>query len=296
MLFYGKVFIQELWKEGLTWDEPLPEMLHNRWNGVLKKLKLISQLKIPRFIGHVSDTCNYELVVFCDASKRAYATVIYLRAEYQDNVKVNVVFSKLRLVLIDTENSKKPKKEITLPHLELLAVTIGVRAANFVTRELKIPSLKRTIWTDSTCVLYWLRTNKPLSLFVDNRMKEIQRQGDLFYYVPSGENPADFPTRELTVPEIEQSRLWWNGPEWLMSSRDSWPKWQPPQPVLQDVEAETKTGRVLYECSNVVTHGKQDEKLSVCGLDETKYSTLRKLLSDLERDYWKDTCFVDYLD
>ena len=88
----------------------------------------------------MSDTCNYELVVFCDASKRAYATVIYLRAEY--NVTVNLVFSKLRLVLIDKENSKKPKKEITLPCLELLAVTIGVRAANFFTRELKIPSLK----------------------------------------------------------------------------------------------------------------------------------------------------------
>ena len=204
--------------------------------------------------------------------------MIYLRAEYQDNFKVNLVLSKLRLVSIDTENSKKPKKEITLLHLELLVVTIGVCAANFVTRELKIPSLKTTIWTDSTGVLYWLRTGKPLSLFVDNCVKEIQRQGDLFYYVPSGENPADFPTRGLTVPEIEQSRLWWSGPEWLMSSRDSWPKWQPPQPVLQDVEAETKTGRVLYECSNVVTHGKQDEKLSVCGLDETKYSTLRKLL------------------
>ena len=36
---------------------------------------------------------------------------------------------------------KRPKKEIILPHLELMAVTIGVHAANFVTRELKIPSL-----------------------------------------------------------------------------------------------------------------------------------------------------------
>ena len=68
--------------------------------------------------------------------------MIYLRAEYQDNFKVNLVFSKLRLVSIDTENSKKPKKEITLLHLELLVVTIGVRAVNFVTREQKIPSLK----------------------------------------------------------------------------------------------------------------------------------------------------------
>ena len=43
---------------------------------------------------------------------------------------------------------------------------------------------------------------------MDNCVKEIQRQGDLFYYVPPGKNPADLPTRELTVPEIEQSKLW----------------------------------------------------------------------------------------
>ena len=168
-------------------------------------MKVISQLKVPCFVGNGSDTCNYELVVFCDASKRAYATVIYLCVEYQDNVKVNLVFSKLRLVSVVKGKDKRPKKEITLPRLELMAVTIGVCAANFVTRELKIPSLKRTIWTDSTCVLYWLRTNKPLSLFVENHVKEIQRQSDLFYYVPSSENPADLPTRGLTVPEIEHS-------------------------------------------------------------------------------------------
>ena len=55
------------------------------------------------------------------------------------------------------EKSRKPKKEITLPHLELMAVTIAVRAANFITKDLMIPSLKRTFWTGSTCVLYWLR-------------------------------------------------------------------------------------------------------------------------------------------
>ena len=126
------------------------------------------------FIGNVSDTCNYELVVFCDASKKAYAMVIYLRNEYKDNVKVNLVFSKLKLVSVVKGKGRRPKKEITLPCLELMAVTIGVCAANFFTKELKIPSLKRTIWTDSTCILYWLRTDKPLSLFVENHVKEIK--------------------------------------------------------------------------------------------------------------------------
>ena len=106
VLFYGKVFIQDLWREGLTWDEPLPKMLSNEWTSVLLKLKAISQLKVPRFIGYVCDDCNCELVVFCDASKKAYATVIYLRVEYQEEVKVNLVFSKMRLVSVDTGKGK----------------------------------------------------------------------------------------------------------------------------------------------------------------------------------------------
>ena len=30
------------------------------------------------------------------------------------------------------------------------------------------------LFTDSLCVLYWLRTSKPLSVFVANRVKEIK--------------------------------------------------------------------------------------------------------------------------
>ena len=41
---------------------------------------------------------------------------------------------------------------------------------------------------------------------------------------------------------------------------------------------ETETARVLYECSNVASHGPQDVNLSVCGINEKKYSSLRKLL------------------
>ena len=41
VLFYGKVFIQELWEEELTWA--LPEMLSKRRSNFSQKLKLISQ-------------------------------------------------------------------------------------------------------------------------------------------------------------------------------------------------------------------------------------------------------------
>ena len=154
--FFGKVFLQELWKEGISWDELLSDNLCVKWKEILHKLKFLSRLKIPKFVGYVEVAKQYSLLVFCDASIKAYATAIYLRIEEQNSVNVNLMFSKMRLVSRGT-NKKRLKKDITLPRLELFAVTIGIRATNFVASELKITSLKRVLWTDSTCVLHWLK-------------------------------------------------------------------------------------------------------------------------------------------
>ena len=135
-----------------------------------------------------------------------------------------------------------------LPQLQLLAVTIGVRAADFVAKELHIPLLKHTIWTDSTCDLFFLRTDTPLCLFVENRVKEVQRQIDLFCNVPTAQNPADLPTRGLTISELLQSNLWWNGSQWLTSSQDTWSQWNC---GTMEEQSEVKMPRVLYEMSSV---------------------------------------------
>ena len=80
------------------------------------------------------------------------------------------------------------------------------------------------IFTDSQCVLYWLRSSKPLPVFVQNRVNEIHQEEHVsFSYVPSEENPADFATRGLTVTEIKESKLWWHGPAWLQYAECDWP-------------------------------------------------------------------------
>ena len=43
-------------------------------------------------------------------------------------------------------------------------------------------------------------------------------------YVPTSSNPADHGTRGLTVTELKENELWWNGPEFLKESRDKWPE------------------------------------------------------------------------
>ena len=144
-------------------------------------MNAISTLTIPHFIGSANDS-NAKLLIFCDASKTSYATAVYLHVEGNNSVKVNLVFSKSRLASGGKDKGKS-KKEMTIPRLELLAVTIGVRAAKFVAKELKFSFTNRILWTDSTCVLHWLKTNKQLPLFVENRVAEIKRASDITFVI-----------------------------------------------------------------------------------------------------------------
>ena len=272
--FYGKVFLQELWKQGLQWDEPLLDCLYDEWKGILLKLRPLMTLKIPRFVGNVSKLC--ELLVFCDASIKAYATALYLRIETQNSISANLVFSKMRLVSKGS-NKKGLRGNITLPRLELLAVTIGVRTANFVVKELKVTPLKQILWTDSTCVLHWLKSSKPLPVFVANRVKEILRASDVnFHYVPPSDNPADLPTRGLSAAEIAKANLWWYGPSWLKNLEDTWPQWCVPTDTMKENEAT----EVFHEMITVSheSDGERNKGCSVCNIDADKYSSLRKLL------------------
>ena len=124
---------------------------------ILHKLKPLLALKIPWFVRNVNISRQYEILVFCDASMKAYATAVYLCIEKQNTFFVILVFSKMWLASKGT-SKKRLRKDITLPRLKLLAVTIGVRAANFVASEMKIASLKR-ILTQHVCYNGWKLIN-----------------------------------------------------------------------------------------------------------------------------------------
>jgi len=96
-----------------------------------------------------------------------------------------------------------------------------------------------------------MRTTKPLPLFINNRIKEVRSHDDVtFCYVPSKQNPADLPTRRLTVSAIVNSNLWCQRPEWL--NTEIWPKWNIPELTPSRLEAVMDTernqgGQALYE-------------------------------------------------
>ena len=76
--FYGKVFIQNLWNFKLPWDQSLPANVMESWNHITTLFKQIPLVKVSHFVGGLDESTPYQLLVFCDASIKAYAASVYL--------------------------------------------------------------------------------------------------------------------------------------------------------------------------------------------------------------------------
>ena len=267
-MLISKLFLQSLWKDHLSWDDELSPNQLQQWQSRASELEQISDLSIPRILVSGSEYNNCQMLCFCDASKDAYAAVVYLRVASNNVTKVSLIFAKTRLA---------PTKSISIPRLELLAMVIGVRAMNFVEKQLHLTINAKYIWSDSKCVLHWIRSPKPLSLFVSNRVKEIKTQVNTnFRYVNTAENPADIASRGMPYTELSKCNLWWNGPNWLLEDPTLWPDWnfdQIDQETLQTVNSESNA-RILFE-----THLLAVEFFPApFSIQLNKYSSLKKLL------------------
>ena len=233
----GKLFLQALWIKKLDWDESLSSHDEKEWNRIKTELEKLTVCKFPRYIGLTEENCNQvscRLLGFCDASKHAYAAVVYLYQRKGTSCKVNLVFSKLRLA---------PNKSVSIPRLELLAALIGTRAIQFVTKQLRLKLTQKHLWSDSQCVLNWIASGKHASRFVENRLEEIRKHKDIdFHYIQSKDNPADLASRGTNINELLESNLWWHGPKWLLEPTQVWKVWSE-----NNSKTDADTQSVMYE-------------------------------------------------
>ena len=94
-----KMFCQQLFKARIGWDDPLTGSLLERWKQLLSTMKESRAITIPRCLfSDVSPPLNsVRLVGFCDASTKAYAAVVYLRLESEEDVDVQFIAAKTRV-------------------------------------------------------------------------------------------------------------------------------------------------------------------------------------------------------
>lgn len=211
VILSGKRILQELTRDNIDWDEPVPELLHQQWEKWVCTLPSLENLHIdrcykPRDFGEVSTA---ELHNFSDASCHGYGQCSYLRLiNSQHQVHCSFVMGKARVA---------PLRSITIPRLELTAALLSAKVSSVLKRELEFTQMKETLWTDSQVVLGYLNNDaRRFHVFVANRVQQIRDQTnpEQWKYIKSSENPADIASRGLNANDLSSSS-WLKGPSFL---------------------------------------------------------------------------------
>ncbi|XP_044759014.1 uncharacterized protein LOC123316831 [Coccinella septempunctata] len=211
-----KILLQRTWSTKLGWDLEVDEVVQELFLKWLQELPYLTSVKIPRWISLDSTILTTQSVhVFCDASADAYAACIFLRTETGDGQVV--------LRLIEGKSRVAPIKKLTIPRLELLAATIGVRIFRNFQTNYEI-NLQAFFWSDSSTVLSWIKRKENWKPFIWNRVEEIKRFSKPidWYHVPGDMNPADLPSQGCSAKSLADGR-WWEGPKWLCDPISQWP-------------------------------------------------------------------------
>ncbi|XP_054708164.1 uncharacterized protein LOC129217958 [Uloborus diversus] len=208
-----KLVLQNTWKPKISWDQILPPDIEKDLYKWISEVHLLKEVSIPRYIG---SNATIELHVFVDACKDSYAACVFLRVVEKSEVKITLMRAKARVA---------PLKKLSIPRLELMSCCIGARLAFAVSNALNLPDSKVTFWSDSTVALWWIKEGGDWSVFVSNRVKEINSltRPQSWRWVPGSMNPCDVVSRGCSIKKIVKSE-WWTGPLWLKEDPEHWPK------------------------------------------------------------------------
>lgn len=209
-IIIAKIFIQKIWVTGIEWDQELPPQLLSDWLEYRADLSNLTNYRVPRWMHTRTSDTTRELHGFSDASKDAYAAVVYIRIiGCNGQVHVNLVTSKTKVA---------PIKQVSIPRLEVCGAVLLAKLLRKVAEILEIPKDCVRAWIDSSVVLAWLSSHpSKWKTFIANRVSDILTitDRDQWSHVRSNDNPADHASRGIKPSEMASLTLWNSGPSWL---------------------------------------------------------------------------------
>ena len=154
-----KMLLQQVWKLGKKWDEPLPVELHSNLQKMLDSYFAMPDIEIPRCLNSsTNQEKNHQLHVFVDASTVELSAVAYIRAQKQDEIfQTSFLLGKCKVA---------PIKQISVPKLELEAAVLGTRLRTLIETEITLKFEKVYLRTDSRVVLDWISSTNKQNVFV----------------------------------------------------------------------------------------------------------------------------------
>ena len=157
-----KMFLQELCKAQVDWDQPLTDSLIGRWNPLKSSLENAQPISVPRcYFDRISEEVIFCIPCgFCDVSLKAYTGVVHLLIETTAGFCVQFVAAKTRVA---------PIREQTIRRLKLLSVLLLGQLLTSVMQSLhdELQLVLRHCFTDSTVSVCCIkRTDKTWKPFV----------------------------------------------------------------------------------------------------------------------------------
>lgn len=210
MTIKAKLHFQNVWLTGIQWDDKISMQLNSELINLLNDLKNINTLTIPRWLGSTGNCI--ELHGFADASEKVYACCVYLRNKNDDGtIMSRLIAAKTKLAPVT--------KNITLPRLELCAAELLAKLIEKIKDSLLCQNnIKIFAWTDSMITLGWICGDiSRWKTFVANRVNKIIDiiPASCWHHTRSEDNAADCATRGLTSQQLQNNKMWWEGPNWL---------------------------------------------------------------------------------
>ncbi|XP_058816141.1 uncharacterized protein LOC131679426 [Topomyia yanbarensis] len=260
-LMFLKILLQEVWRSGVQWDDPISESSFEKWKRWLQVLPRVEQVTVPRcYRIRTSSSANYEvqLHTFVDASENGFAAAVYLRFVQNKIVECVLVSAKTRVA---------PLKFTSIPRLELQAAVVGARLARSIGESLSIPISNRFFWTDSWDVMCWINSDhRRYSQFVAFRVSEILEITEIneWRWVPTKLNVADDATKWTGQPDMTPDSRWFKGPDFLWRPKAEWP------------QSPAKSGSTIAELRpNLLLHYTVPEAV----IDVNKFSSWKRLVN-----------------
>uniref|UniRef100_A0A1X7UC75 Uncharacterized protein n=1 Tax=Amphimedon queenslandica TaxID=400682 RepID=A0A1X7UC75_AMPQE len=207
------LFLQKVCLATVGWDDELSDELKKKWKLLFEELRDSDTVRMPRYYlaGVQEEVKSYRLCGFGDASKGAYARVVYLLVETSIGFTLRIVGAKTRVA---------PTQILTIPRFELLAALLLARLVHSITESLnsEMELFMSTCYTDAKVALHWiLVVKRSWKMFVQNRVNEIRKlvPKTQWRHCAGMSNPADLPSRGVSPGELKSTNLWFNGPDGL---------------------------------------------------------------------------------
>jgi len=233
-----KLILQDLCRQNVDWDDPVPEEIHPRWERWRNELPLLEDVSIqhcfkPPGFGKVVQT---EVHSFSEASQSGIGQVSYLQIVNENkDVHVSFLMSKARVA---------PIKPLSIPRMELTAAVVSVNVTAMLERELDYTSLQSVYYTDSEVMIAYIHNDaRRFHVYLGNRVQHVRdhTSSEQWHHVLGKDNPTDEASCSLTASQLLANRRWFRGPDFFW--KDNVPLLNTVQPTrlpTNDVEVRTK--------------------------------------------------------